>query len=435
MRARFLYKLSLGLAVSTMAMTAMLAPVDGAYAQKKKKKKKSKKQKEELSEAFLAPYNAAVTALEAKDAATLEAQLGQAAAMANTNDEKFRLGNAYIQLGGMKNDTSIQRKGLDLMLDSGRVAPEQFARFSFLSGNFAYSAKEYAKAEGRLKQALDSGYYEDNAELLYVDSVYQQGRTAESLQLLENVVTRIEQSGQAVPEDYFRRGLRQAYSAKDVAKTTEWSQKWVAAYPSVSSWRDSLVLFRDASAFDSQTNVDLMRLMRASNALASERDYAEYIENADPRRLPGEVVQVVKEGMASGILASGNEFFTEQLNAAKSRVSEDRGSLASGGKAARNSSNPRIAIGTADAYLGYGDYSNAVDLYTVALQKPGVDSDLVNTRIGISNALAGNYDAAKAAFANVSGKRAELAKFWTIWVDSKVSATTTTAPAPAAPTT
>lgn len=428
MRKRFLYTLSLGLAVSTMAMTAMLAPVDGAYAQKKKNDKKSKKQQEELSEAFLAPYNAAITALEAKDAATLEAQLGQAAAMANSNDEKFRLGNAYIQLGGMKSDTSIQRKGLDLMLDSGRVAPEQFARFNFLSGNFAYTDKEYAKAEGRLKQALDSGYYEDNAELLYVDSIYQQGRTAESLQLLENVVTRIQQSGQAVPEDYFRRGLRQAYSAKDVAKTTEWSQKWVAAYPNKSSWRDSLVLFRDGSAFDSQTNVDLMRLMRASNALSSERDYAEYIENADPRRLPGEVVEVVKEGMANGIVPAGSEFFTEQLNAAKSRVSEDRSSLASGGAAARNSSNPRIAIGTADAYLGYGEYSNAIDLYNVALQKPGVDNDLVNTRIGISNALAGNYEAAKAAFANVGGTRTNLAKFWTIWVNTQANNSATAAP-------
>jgi hypothetical protein len=39
MRARFLYTLSLGLAVSTLAMTAMLAPVDGAHAQKKKEEK------------------------------------------------------------------------------------------------------------------------------------------------------------------------------------------------------------------------------------------------------------------------------------------------------------------------------------------------------------------------------------------------------------
>lgn len=429
MRTHFLYTLSLGLAVSTMAMTAMLAPVDGAHAQKKKKDKKSEKQKEELSEAFLASYNAAVSALEAKDAAALEAQLGQAASVAASNDEKFRLGNAYIQLGGLKNDTSIQRKGLDLMLDSGRVEPDQLARFSFLSGNFAYIDKEYAKAEGRLKQALDGGYYKDNAELLFVDSIYQQGRAAESLQLLENVITRIEQSGQTVPEDYFRRGLRQAYGAKDKAKTTDWSQKWVAAYPNQSSWRDSLVLFRDGSAFDSQTNVDLMRLMRAANALASERDYAEYIENADPRRLPGEVLSIIEEGMAKGVLSSSDDFFSEQLNAAKSRIAEDRGSLASGGKAARTSANPRIAIGTADAYLGYGDYGNAVELYNVALEKPGVDSDLVNTRIGISNALAGNYDAAKAAFANVSGIRSDLAEFWMIWIDTQANAATSAEPA------
>ena len=427
MRTRFLYSLMLGLAVSGFAMTSVLLPADAAFAQKKKKKKKKKKDEqpqEQLSPEFITPYNAALTALGAKDAATTESQLSQAALVANTTDEKFRLGNAYVQLGGMKSDASIQRKGLDLMLDSGRVSPTDMPRLSSASGRFAYGAGDYALAESRLKTAIDGGYYGDNTELLYVDSVFQQGRNEEGLQLLEATVRRIQQSGAAVPEDYYRRGVRRAYNAKNTQATTAWSQKWVAAYPNKTSWRDALVLFRDASGFGSQTNVDLMRLMRASNALVSERDYAEYVENADPRRLPGEVLSIIEEGIAKGTLKSGDEFFGEQLGMAKSRVAEDRSSLASGGASSRSSSNPRIAIGTADAYLGYGEYAEAIALYNVALEKPGVDSDLVNTRIGISNAMAGNWDAAKAAFAKVGGARTDLAKFWLIWVDNQVAANT-----------
>lgn len=423
MHKRFLYTLSLGLAVSTFAMTSMMVPFDGAAAQKKSKKKEGKPAKEELSNEFIEPYNAALAAIAAKDAATVEAQLALAEPNANSNDEKFRLGNAFLQLGGLKNDTIIQRKGLELMLGTDRVAAADRPKFNFYAGNFAYAAKEYAAAESYLKQALDGGYRADNTELLYIDTIFQQDRIAEGLQVLEQAINRAQTAGETVSEDYYRRGLRRAYGAKMQNETTAWSQKWVAAYPSTTSWRDSLVLFRDSAGFGQAENVDLMRLMRATNALSSERDYAEYIENADPRRLPGEVVSVIEEGIAKGTVKANDEFFGEQLGAAKSRLAEDRGSLASGAAAARSSSNPRIAIGTADAYLGYGDYSKAIDLYSLALEKPGVDTDLVNTRIGIGNAMAGNWSVAKDSFAKVSGQRSELAKFWMIWVDNQLAGT------------
>jgi hypothetical protein len=38
--------------------------------------------------------------------------------------------------------------------------------------------------------------------------------------------------------------------------------------------------------------------------------------------------------------------------------------------------------------------------------------------------MAGNWDAAKAAFAKVGGARTDLAKFWLIWVDNQVAANT-----------
>src|SRR3546814_20129930 len=83
---------------------------------------------------------------------------------------------------------------------------------------------------------------------------------------------------------------------------------------------------------------------------------------------------------------------------------------------AKSAANGKLALGTADAYLGYADYAKAAALYQVALQRGGVAANVVNTRLGIALARSGQQYAAAAAFAKVSGEpRATIAKFWQAW--------------------
>jgi hypothetical protein len=70
----------------------------------------------------------------------------------------------------------------------------------------------------------------------------------------------------------------------------------------------------------------------------------------------------------------------------------------------------------ADVYAGYRDYAKAADLYRVALQKGGVDANLVNTRLGIALAMGGQRADAEAAFGKVAGVRAPLANLWRAWL-------------------
>ena len=64
---------------------------------------------------------------------------------------------------------------------------------------------------------------------------------------------------------------------------------------------------------------------------------------------------------------------------------------------------PRRARRTADAYYGYGQYAKAAALYRAALQKGGEDPNLVNLRLGIALAQAGNRAEAETAFRAVTG--------------------------------
>ena len=107
------------------------------------------------------------------------------------------------------------------------------------------------------------------------------------------------------------------------------------------------------------------------------------------------------------------------LAAASAKVAGDLSSLAASEKRASTDAAGKIAAGTADAYLGYGQDSKAAPLYKLALQKGQVDNDTVNTRLGIALARQGQSAEAKQAFAAVTGPRADIAKYWMLWLDTK----------------
>src|SRR3546814_3025197 len=57
----------------------------------------------------------------------------------------------------------------------------------------------------------------------------------------------------------------------------------------------------------------------------------------------------------------------------------------------------------ADAYLAWGDYARAAELYRAALKQTPADPGQVNTRLGIALARAGNVEEARKALAAVTG--------------------------------
>jgi tetratricopeptide (TPR) repeat protein len=132
-------------------------------------------------------------------------------------------------------------------------------------------------------------------------------------------------------------------------------------------------------------------------------------------KYPGEAKGVLDEGIAAGALSASNTNVKEMLGIVSGKIASDKASLAN----SKNPSSGRAAMLTGDAFLGYKDYASAIDLYKQALAKGGADPNVVNVRLALAYAQAGQKDLAKQALASVTGARAGLAKYYAIWIDQK----------------
>src|SRR3546814_14239563 len=77
-----------------------------------------------------------------------------------------------------------------------------------------------------------------------------------------------------------------------------------------------------------------------------------------------------------------------------------------------------MAVG--DTYFSLGQFPQAVEQYRLALSKGGVDAGKANARLGVALARSGDLAGAKAALGQVTtGNWANVAGFWSVWVDQQ----------------
>lgn len=306
------------------------------------------------------------------------------------------------------------------MLASGKTDAANVGRFNAIAGQLAYQAGEYAEAHQYLQRAVDAGFTDNNSEVILAESYIGDNKAAQGLAVLKHALTKPKAGGSLAPESWYRRGLASAFKAGLMGDTTDFAVMLVQDYPTSQNWGAAATIIRELGGFASQETLDLMRLMGRTKSFAEERDYVEYIQAADPRRLPGEVNDVINAGLASGMLKANDTFVADAKRQSSERIAADKASLASYERDARKASASEATVtGAADALLSYGEPAKAEELYTIALGKPGVDTPRVLTRLGIAQFDQGKYAAAQQTLAKVSGKRTPIAKLWAAYAASK----------------
>lgn len=356
------------------------------------------------------------------DAAT---KLAAAEAVAKTGQDKLAIGNWAVLLGGVLDDTPMRSRGIRNMIDSGLVEPEKVPTFNFYLGNFAYASKDYQGALDPLTKAIQGNVSEDAAAEMLADAYNELKRPAEGLTALKMAVDARKAAGGTVPESWYRRANVIAYKNKLGPQAIEWSTALVEAQPSSLNWLGAGQLAREFGNFGKEESLDLGRLFLRSGALDNEKQYVtrefiEYIQAADPRRLPGETAKVIELGLSKGALDASDVFVSDSLSQAKGRIAADKASLVGLEKDARAAADGKLAVATADAYLSYDNPAKAEELYQMALTKGGaIDKDRALTRLGIAQFDQDKFDAAKASFAQVGGVRAPIAKLFSVLAADK----------------
>ena len=402
-----------------------------------------------LSDAVRASAVAAQTALAAHDFVTAQTNIDAALAAATTDDERYIAQALHLQLianqaqvdgaadtaANARHDQALIAP-LDALLANPSTPATEIGRYAYLRGSIAFNQQKYADALTYYQKAQAAGFQSEDFSLQLVKSKVESGDVTGGIAQLGQIIDQEKAAGRTPSESWYRYGIAKLYKTPDHAGTLDWVERWLTAYPTSKNWRDAIIVFGfqgpTAARMGKPERVDLFRLMRATNSLADQGDYLEYAQLAYDLGLPTEAKTVIAAGKSAGKIASSSADAAAIAKDAQTAISNDK-SLSSLSTEAKASANGKLAQQTADAYLGSGEYQNAIELYRLALQKGSVDTDAVNTHLGIALAMSGDKAGAAAAFDAVKNNpRTEIASLWKTWLNSGAGAPAAAAPAAAA---
>jgi hypothetical protein len=420
---------------TTTALAAVLALGCAGPALAKKTEAAADASKPNFSAPFRQAAQPLQTAITAGDMAAAQTALPAAQAAASTPDDKYQMGVMMVIIGQKTNSNDLQSQGVDLAVQSGKTPPAQLSQFLNIKGVNAFNKGDLAGADAAFTQEYQANPNDSDNAILLAQTKIREKQPQAALPIVDGAIKAKKAAGQLVSEDWWRRALSIAYDAKMPAETAKYGMGLVTDYPTTETWRTGVQTYRDTAGLDQQGDLDSLRLMRAAGALAGERDYYEYANLANDKGYPGEAKAVIDEGQSSNMVdaqVKNSKALNELKTLTGPKIAGDKASLPALDKAARAAPEGKKALLTGDAYLGYGMYPQAAELFKVAVQKGGVDANVANLRLGEALARSGQKDAAIQAFGLVTGKTQPLAQYWTIWTNQGAKPATHAAAAPAA---
>lgn len=343
----------------------------------------------------------------------------QTVAVAANLDDKYLSGQLMLALGSMALDPSMQRRGIQLQLDSGKIGAAEKPKYLMVLGNLAMDQKDYAGARASFQAASEAGAVPGDALISLADAYIKDNQTAAGLKVLQSAVVK---SGAGAPEGWMRYGIATAYKAKLPIDAAMFSNELVGMYPTKENWSLAIAVVRDLNGYQGHDQLDLLRLMQRTDSYSEERDYVEYVQAATKRGMPGEALKIIEAGVAAGKLKPNDQFVIDAKKESSGRVGADRASLPAQERDARGPKGTALTItAAADTFLSYDMAAKAEELYGLALAKPGVDATRVYLRLGIAQTDQGKYAEAQASLAKVTDARAPIAQLWSAYAKAKMA--------------
>lgn len=393
------FALALSLAGGAAISTAAFAPAVAA---------------QEYSKDFIAAYQPVADVVNAPDGdvAAVRSQFPTIVSLIKSPDERFAAGNLILAAGNKLEEPALQRQGLELQLESGKVDPSAVGQYQWFVGNLAFQMEDYAAAREALQAAVNAGYNDDGDPTgLMLETYFAEGNAQAGVnRVIEAANQRVQQGGE-VPQQWLLRGLQAAYDNEMTDAANELSLLLVENHPSERNWTNALQVVGALNDFEPQPQLDLLRLMRHTDVMSNRAEYARYIENADPRIMANEVEDVLEEGLAAGQFEPDDSYYVEVKSIVDSRVAQDREDAPGLVAEAEAGEDAESAMIAADVLYSLDNFAEAERLYRMAAER-GADRDTALTRVGMAQVMQGKYAEAQETLAQVSGQRETIAELW-----------------------
>jgi tetratricopeptide (TPR) repeat protein len=349
-------------------------------------------------------------AINKNDAASIPAKLAAAKAAAKSADDRYAIGLLEVKAANNAKDQAGIAAGLQDVLSSGSVKPEEQLGFYEALAQIYSNQKQTQQAADAYQHITQLDPNNVTAIAGLAEQQIAAGHPAAALPLLQKGIRIQQAGGQKAPEAWYKRATSVAYDAK-LPATAEMAREWVAAYPSPENWHDAIAIYRNLNQQDVEGTLDLLRLQNAVGGLKTAGEYELLAESAGAQSNYNEAKAIMDAGVAAHIVDPSNPQARDIINGTKGKTA----TAASLEAATKMSPSVTNLLRIGDSYYGLGDYAHAASVYRDVLAKPGADKDLANLHLGMALARAGDKAGATAALNAVTGARGDIAKYWLIY--------------------
>ena len=407
--------LAIGLAVAAPAFGQMGASMDPTPPAAAPAKGAAENKGPKPSQGALKALNALQNAVNANDVANIPAKLAAAQAVAKTKEDRYFIGLFQRQAALKSKDNTALAAAVETIVGTGLVDSAMTASLYLDLGIQQFNAKQLDLSVASIQRAVSITPNDPQALELLGQISAARGQKAAAASAFQRAIQARITAGQKPTDDIYRRAVQTAYDAQ-LPAAIDISRQWITAYPGVDSWRNSIAIYRNMSHPDVEGSLDLLRLMQAAGALSAAADYNLFATAAADQGNYNEAQAVLDAGIAAKVVDPGSPLFKDTIAALKAKPKATAADLLEASKTA-TSGMALLRIG--DRYYGMGDFSKAAELYRQSMGKPGVDPNIANLHIGMALTRSGDKTGAMAALKAVTGPRADIAKYWLLYVQSK----------------
>lgn len=368
------------------------------------------------------PLQEALTAGQSKQWDQALVKLREADAVADkTAFEQFKINEIFAWVYINQKKYSDAAGVYEKLLDSSYVSAADADQYTKQIAQMYLQTKNNAKAMEYLQRWLKAHPGDADMTAILGQLQYQSGQQKQALDTFNGLVSTTEKAGQKPKEDWLKIMYRISYQLAGNANTLDKPtlnivEKLLRYYPNETYWSallSGLKMQQNSDAYRFQ----LDRLMLSVGTLKDPNEFIEMAQLANNFGYPGEALSVLQTGYTKGIIGAGaGKEREDRLKASITKLADtDKAALAALDKKARAAAMGQDDVILGEAYMGYGQYPQAIEALERGLKKGGVKKlDQAQIALGISYLRAEQVDKARAAFKQVPAD-AELGRIASLW--------------------
>jgi tetratricopeptide (TPR) repeat protein len=379
-----------------------------------------KPEEQKVSKAAAKPLKAAQEAVAAKkyDEALVKLKEVESNTSKTPYDE-FVMNRLYGSVYANTKQYPEAAKVLEAALKSGFYTPEDAANTTKGLAQVNYQIKSYDKAIEFGNEAIKAGGADDDMYTLVGQAYYLKNDFSGTQKFLDEYVTKQVKAGTTPKEQTLQLLMSSCVKLDDQDCTTRSLETMVSYYPKPEYWQNLLYSMFQQQGQTEKSLLHMYRLMSEVDVLKRADDYTEYAQLAIEAGSPGEAESILQKGMQKNVFTDARAMDKNKrlLESAKKQAASDKAGLEkiANDAASAKTGDKDVSVGL--AYLGYKDYTKAVQALERGLGKPGVQNEAeAHLLLGIAQLGAGHKDEAQKAFKAVKGdpKLERLANLWSL---------------------